>query len=40
VETNVYEGIIISSPGFVSINIAAISRASVQEVVRSTFLNP
>ena len=39
-ETNVYEGAMISSPVFVFINIAAISRASVHEVVSNTFLNP
>ena len=30
-ETNVYDGIIISSPGLISIKIAAISNAAVQE---------
>ena len=39
-DTNVYEGAIISSPAFVLIKIAAISKASVQEVVSNTFLKP
>ena len=38
VETNVYEGIITSSPGLISANIAAISNACVQEVVNKTLL--
>ena len=37
VETNVYDGIITSSPGWMSRSRADISRASVHEVVRSIF---
>ena len=40
VETKVYEGTITSSPGFMSSNRAAISRAAVQEWVSSAFLVP
>ena len=40
VDTNVNEGAITSSPCFIFNNMAAISRASVQDVVNNTFFNP
>ncbi|MOA39220.1 hypothetical protein D3C78_1609810 [compost metagenome] len=40
VDTKVKDGMMISSPGCVLIKMAAISSASVQDVVSSTFLKP
>ena len=40
VDTNVYDGIITSSPGCISAKIAAISVACVHDVVNKAFLVP